>query len=156
MVSVRVVALSLWRKCTSTHKTVSLSKWQLGITMSQRCHRAHVDIGGIAGQRHSSTISTLWWLCCCTVRDCLFVSENTCLSRSWPSYCIWWSFPYPPPAGTLLVAWSKALTLCTHTHTHTHTRSTCVRRQPQLRIGGFCWSKVLLPTPTCAWWCHSD
>jgi len=30
-------------------------------------------------------------------------------------------------------------------------RTTCVSRHPQLRTGGFCWSRVLLPTRPC-WW----
>jgi len=31
-------------------------------------------------------------------------------------------------------------------------RTTCVSRQPQLRTGGFCWSKVVLPV--CPGWWH--
>jgi len=47
----------------------------------------------------------------------------------------------------------------THTHTYRHNkpvlrplyRSTCVSRHLQLRTGGFCWCKVLLPACHC-WW----
>jgi len=46
----------------------------------------------------------------------------------------------------------------THILTHTnHTyfwplyKSTSVSQYPQLRTGGFCWTKVLLPTCSCRW-----